>query len=181
MVLPKSQPSQSAKHNYTEKIIYSLLTLTMLVLKKIQRDIVYYQHPQKWNQILAFQSHHELNIKHYIYFDRHFKSLSVTDKPFLGPQSVLAFYIITYPYLFETLRCQAILILRTLWIILQTTIPSSVSPQEFIHLSFHLHTDDFQIFTVIPDLSSKLQWGISRNVHLEMGVAQFKVKYQSTP
>lgn len=146
----------------------------MLVLRKIQRDSI---SPTSTEWSLAFPSHHELNVKHHIHFDRCFKRLSVIDKPFLGPQlecvGVLHYW---FPLTLELLWCPAILILLTLRVILQTTIPQFSQPQELIHSYFHFHTDNSKIFTVIPNLSSKLQSGISSNVDLEMACTQFKAK-----
>lgn len=57
MVLPKSQPSESTKHNYNEKeISFFFFTQNMLLLRWSHREIAYYQHAQN----LAFQSHHKL-------------------------------------------------------------------------------------------------------------------------
>lgn len=98
----------------------------MLGLRKIQRDSI---SPTSTERSLAFPSHHELNIKHHIHFDRCFKCLSVIDKPFLGPQSECVGVLhCWFPLTLELLWCPAIPILLTLRVILQNTIPQFSQP-----------------------------------------------------
>lgn len=112
MVSPKSQPSESVKHNYSEKIsmLFFYPKYSYVGAKKDSQTDSILPTSTEWS--LAFQSRHELNIKHYIHFDRCFKCLSVIDKPFLGPQSecvgILHYW---FPLTLELLWCPAILIL----------------------------------------------------------------------
>lgn len=97
MVLPKSQPSESTKHNHNKKeISFFFFTLNMLLLRWSHREIAYYQHAQN----LAFQSQHELIFNIIFILIDALNCLHTINKPLflIVHHSVLAFYIIDPPY-----------------------------------------------------------------------------------